>query len=369
MVEEFEAELEGQFGGLGISITFDGVEKAIRVEQPIVGTPAFEAELRSGDLIVKIREESTGVVTKTEDFETVHDAVSVLRGEPGTKVTITVISGDTGKKRNVTITREIITIPGVRAVEMADPEHHIGYVYVPYFSKRMVEDLASAIRDLKEQGAKGLVLDMRFNPGGLLSEARACANLFLDRGVIVKVKGRKGTGEMIRARRGKKYRDLSLVLLVNRYSASGAEIVAAALRDHGRAVVVGEPTFGKASVQTLIDNPHDGSAIKLTIARYYTPKGELIEETGVKPDIEVTLSDEDMARLPRHLGRKTEYPPRPPEEAAPEVNDTGEAEPEGEEEEEEFHDIQLERAVDVLREVLAGRAIGSARRAVAAPAG
>jgi len=366
MVDEFEADLAGEFGGLGIQIRFDPIKKVVIVEQPIAGTPAFRQGVLPGDFIVEAKEEPDGELVKTEDFKTVHDAVRVLRGEPGTRVTVTVIHGEGGEKERITITREIIKIPGVRAVEMISTEQKVGYIYIPYFSKPMVADLKAAVRDLKEQGAEGLVLDMRLNPGGLLRAAEECVDLFLEGGRIVSVKGRDDLEEVHTASRRAQFGDMPLVLLVNRFSASGAEIVAAALRDHGRAKVVGETTFGKASVQTVIENPTmEGSAIKLTIARYYTPKGELIEEHGVSPDpgCELELSEDDTRRLARYLSRKTEYPPVQEEtEAAAgaaaaetERAPAGDAAPEAEPPDEEFVDEQLALAVRILGETLAAR--------------
>jgi len=350
MVKEFEADLEGQFGGLGIQITWDPVNKGIRVEQPIAGMPAFREGVLAGDLIVQVKEEATSAVTKIEDLQTVHDAIRVLRGKPGTKVTITVIHGESGKKEDLTITRELIRIPGVRAVEMIDGARKIGYVYVPYFSKPMAEDLRKAIRDLENQGARGLVIDLRLNPGGLLKAAEECADMFLRGGVIVRVRTRDGSEEVHKARRGTVFGDIPLVILINRFSASGAEIVAAALRDNGRAKLVGEPTFGKASVQTVVENPTmPGTAIKLTVARYYTPNGELIEGKGVPPDVEVKLPEEETRKLARHLSMKTDYPPPSPEKLAARATEGEEEEPQPQE---LLRDVQLERAVQVMAELL-----------------
>lgn len=367
-VEEYEADLEGKFGGLGIQITFDAINKVVRVEQPIAGMPAFRLGVLAGDIIVQAKEESTGVVTKAEDFKTVHDAVKILRGEPGSKVTITVLHGETGKREDITITREIISIPSVRAVEMVDPERKIGYVYLAYFSKSMADDLRKAIRDLERQGAKGVILDLRLNPGGLLKTAEDCADLFLRGGTIVSVKGRDGVEEVHSAHRTAPFADIPIVVLIDRFSASGSEIVAAALRDNGRAQLVGEATFGKASVQTIIRAPSAlGGAIKITIARYYTPKGELIEGKGVAPDVELKLSDEDTRRLARELSMKTEYPPLSPEKIAAENEKAAKAE---EKPLEPFKDVQLARAVDVMAGLLGETpAAPAAAEAAAVPAG
>jgi len=377
-VQEFEADLEGEFGGLGIVIAWDAVNKVIRVEQTIAGTPAARHGVLADDVIVQAKEESTGEVTKTESFKSVHDAVKVLRGAPGSKVTITVLHGEGGAKEEITLTRELIKIPGVRAVEMVDAEREIGYIYIPYFSKPMVDDLRKAIRDLEGQGARGLILDLRLNPGGLLKAAEDCANLFMRGGVIVSVKGRDGVEEVHRARRTAPFPDVPIVLLVDRFSASGAEIVAAALRDSGRAKVVGESSFGKASVQTIIDNPTiPGTAIKLTIARYYTPKGQLIEGKGVPPDVEVKLSEDDTRKLARELSMKTEYPPISPERAAAiekraAEREKGSAEPTEpatpEKKEEPFKDVQLARAVEVMAQMLGGKTTAPAGLEAAAAA-
>jgi carboxyl-terminal processing protease len=368
MVKEFEADLEGEFGGLGIQISFDAVKKVIRVEQPIAGTPAFRQGVLPGDLIIKVKEDATGQEVKTEEFKTVHDAVKVLRGEVGTKVTITVIHEDDGKKEDITVTREVITVPGVRAVDIVDAKDQIGYIYIPYFSKPMVKDLRAAMDDLQDKGARGVVLDLRLNPGGLLKAAEDCADLFLKGGQIVRVKGRTGPEEVHTARKTAPFDEVPLVVLVDRFSASGAEIVAAALRDNGRAALVGEATFGKASVQTLIDNPQDGSAVKLTIARYYTPNGELIEGKGVQPDVIVELSDDDTRQLARQLSRKTEYPPPLPG-ARPRTSEEAEK-PTEQQPEKPFEDVQLAKAVEVMREMLSGRTpaqIAAAHKAPSEP--
>ena len=355
MLQEFEADLEGEFGGLGIQITFDPHGLLRRVEQPIAGTPAAKQGVVEGDLIIKVLEESTQVETKTEDFKSVHDAVKLLRGKPGAKVTITIVHETGGEERDITITRAKIRVPGVRAVEMIDLEQKIGYIHVHYFSKPTPRDMVAAIRDLDGQGLKGLILDLRLNPGGLLEAAEQCVDFFLDADAdIVTIKDRSGAEETHRTKHRALFGDVPLVLLINRYSASGAEILAAGLRDHDRAVLVGEPTFGKASVQSLYTNPHDRSGIKLTIAHYYTPAGRLIERKGVEPDVEVKLSDEETRKLARHLSRKTAYPPLPPDEPEPaegEGTEGEEAEPE-----EEFRDVSLERAVEVMADLLAGRA-------------
>lgn len=382
MSKEFKEDTRGEFGGLGIQINFLPLKKVVRVEQPIPGTPAFKAGVLAGDFIIRIREESTGKVTNTSEFKNIYDAVHILRGKVGTRVTITVVHGEGGDREDITIKRGIIKIPGVRAAEIIDPEHGIGYVYIPHFHARMVRDLKGAMAELLDKGVKGVVIDLRFNPGGLLDAAREMADLFLEEDlVIVSTRGRDGRDEhVLTTRRGEVYPGLAVAVLVNRSSASASEIVAAALKDHARAVVVGESTFGKASVQNLFDCPDDKGTIKLTVARYYTPNGVLIQDRGVKPHVELKLSDKDYRRLARHIAEKADFATSDEEDDAPPDEEPGEpggegpaeledyepaepeaqepAEGEGDEEteegEEEFEDVQLARALGELFKIMSG---------------
>jgi carboxyl-terminal processing protease len=326
------------------------VKKAVLVEQAIPGTPAFSGGVLPGDMIVEIREGDSEESIKTEDFEDVHDAVRVLRGEPGSKVTITVIHEADGSLEDLTLERALIKIPGVRATHMVDADRKIGYLYLGYFHEKTGSDLKQALEQLREEGAQGVVIDLRFNPGGLLTSAVEVSDMFLDGGVIVSTEGRQSPEEVLRARSGEQYPGLALVVLVNRFSASASEIVAAALGENGRAAVVGEPTYGKASVQTLLPDPLTGGAVKLTTARYYTPRKLLIESEGVKPDPDriVELTNEDIIKLRDDLARKVEYPARL--ETDEEATEGDDAEPE-----EEWHDLQLEKAVEVLAGMVSGQ--------------
>lgn len=353
MLKEFRQEIEGEFGGLGVKIRFNSAKKAVEIEQVLPRTPAAQNGLLPGDLIVEVREGDE--VIRTADFDDVHDAVKVLRGKVGTKVTITVLRADSGERKEITITRAKLTEHSVDFVKLMGPDQKIGYIKLSYFNKKAAEDLEDAINYLHEKGMEGLILDLRFNPGGLLEAARDCAGLFLHDKRIVSTKDRDDAETILYARGGRQYQDLPLVVLVNHYSASGAEIVSAALQDHQRAKLVGEPTYGKASVQKVIDNPHDKSGIKLTIAYYYTPNKELIEGKGVKPDDEVKLSDDDTRRLLRHLARQVQYEPIPREDEEPEQVELKDEGGSGTDEtaEEEFADLQLERALEVLVQALA----------------
>ena len=392
--EEFEADTKGEFGGLGVTIRYLPVKKAVLVEQAIPGTPAFAAGILPGDMIVEVQDDATGEKYETADFTDVHDAVRILRGEPGSKLTVTVVHEKGSVVEDVPITRAVIKIPGVRAVRMIDPEDKIGYIYVAYFHERTVADLKKALDDLRSQGAKGVVLDLRFDPGGLLKAAEEFADLFLKNGdVIVSTEGKHEPEKVFHAQYNDSYPDLSLVVLVNRFSASASEIVAAALGENGRATVVGEPTYGKASVQTLMDDPNTHGAVKLTTAHYYTPLKHMIEGKGVQPaeDDTIKLSDEDLVKLRVELSKLTSYPPPLPGQAGEMEEQESAAEPAAEPEkaqaeqpaggaetetaakpEEPFDDVQLDRAVKVLSQIMANRAApapAAAQAAVPVPQG
>jgi len=350
-LEEFEGDTKGEFGGLGIQIRFLPEEKVLRVEAPIPGTPAFRLGVLAGDIITRVREESTGQVYETSKFKDIHEAVRILRGEPGTKVTIFVVHKGAQEEEPITITREIIKIHPIRPGRMVDEKWKVGYLYVPGFHERTAADLRKAIRELKKQGMKALVLDLRFDPGGLLNSAVEVADLLLPKGKpVVSVRGRSGPHFAFQARTGDLLDGAPLALLVNRHSASASEIVAGAIKDNGRGRIVGEKTYGKGSVQTIVHLAPGQGALKLTTARYYTPSGVCIEDKGVEPDVEVQLTDEQIRQLARQIARYVDRvqpePQEPPQETAP-------AKPEPENADEgkskgQFRDIQLEQAVEVL---------------------
>ena len=351
-LEEFEGDTKGEFGGLGIQIRFLPLEKMLRVEQPIPGTPAFRLGILTGDIIIRVKEEATGETIETSQFKDVHDAVRVLRGEPGTKVTITVVHEGTGKEEDITLERAIIKIPGIYAPQMIDDNWKIGYVYVPAFHERTVEDLKNAIQQLQGQGLKALILDLRFNPGGLLPSAIDISDLFLGDVVVVSTHGRASPDFTFRARADDILKDAPLVVLLNRHSASASEIVAGAIKDNGRGIVIGETTYGKGSVQTVIPLRDRQGALKLTTAFYYTPSGVCIEKTGVSPDVEIKLTDQELRGLARKLAALADLSaqPGPKQQAPPKPQGPG-----GEQEtpkEAPFRDVQLERAVDILIGIL-----------------
>ncbi|MGE5189778.1 MAG: S41 family peptidase [Gemmatimonadota bacterium] len=277
MLKQVEVETKGVFGGLGIEIGVkDGV---LTVIAPIEDTPAFRAGLKAGDKIVRIEKESTRDMTVT-------DAVKKLRGEPGTKVTISVMREGLTEPRDYTITRDIIKIRSVKSKDMGDG---IAYVKLIQFQQDTSAELEKALEAAGKgkEGIRGLVLDLRNNPGGLLDQAVKVSDEFIESGLIVYTDGRiESQKYKYFAHKEGTYTAFPIVVLVNAGSASASEIVAGALQDHGRAILLGSKTFGKGSVQTILPL-EDGSALRLTTARYYTPNGRSIQATGIEPDIVV----------------------------------------------------------------------------------
>lgn len=271
-------DTSGKFGGLGIEIS---VRKGIlTVVSPIEDTPAFKVGIKAGDKIIKIEDESTLDMTLT-------DAVDRLRGETGSPVTITVYRKTLDAPKEYTIVRAIIK---VRSVVKKIYRNDIGYVKIRSFSKNTSKDLDAALAEFERKGVSKLVLDVRNNPGGLLNQAVEVSDRFLKKeNLIVYTKGRTDEQNMRFTTHDKVKRvTYPMIILVNGGSASASEIVAGALQDLGRAVIVGTTTFGKGSVQTIIPLT-DGSALRLTTARYYTPSGRVIQENGITPDIIVEM--------------------------------------------------------------------------------
>lgn len=281
MFKEMQEETKGRFEGLGIEITLkDGI---LTVVSPIEGTPAFRAGVLAGDQIIKIDGETT------KNF-TLVDSVKRLRGPRGTKVTITIIREGLPKPKDFTLVREVIPVRSVRHELL---EKNYGYVRISQFQEKTDSDFEKAMKALEEEskGAlKGLVLDLRNNPGGLLDQAVKISDHFIDSGIIVSIDGRREEAKQKwPAHPDGTATRYPLIVLVNGGSASGAEIVAGAIQDHGRGILVGTQTFGKGSVQTIIPLK-DGSGLRLTTARYYTPSGRSIQAKGIVPDIIVKPS-------------------------------------------------------------------------------
>jgi carboxyl-terminal processing protease len=285
---EMQVETSGSFGGLGIEITLR--DDVLTVVAPIEGTPAHRAGLAPGDRIVKI----DGLATKDMQLS---DAVKRMRGKPGTKVTISVMREGWAEPRDFEIVREQIRVQSVRAHDLGGG---VGYLRIRQFQEQTGHDVEAALDRFAKNGTKALVLDLRNNPGGLLTSAVEVAEKFIDDGkLIVYTEGRVRNQNMRFSAHAKKaYTSLPMVVLVNQGSASASEIVAGALQDYGRAVLVGTQTFGKGSVQTIIPLS-DGSGLRLTTAKYFTPKGRSIHGKGITPDIVVEAPKEPAGTPPR----------------------------------------------------------------------
>ena len=374
MLRQVEVETKGTFGGLGIEI---GVKDSVlTIIAPIEDTPAFRAGLQAGDKIVRIENESTREMS-------VMDAVKRLRGEPGTKVTIWISREGLPEPRSYAITRDIIKIRSVKAKSLGDG---IGYIKLTQFQQDTDGELEKALQaQTKEKGGlKGLVLDLRNNPGGLLDQAVKVADRFVESGLIVYTDGRLENQKFkYFAHKEGTHIGFPIVVLVNAGSASASEIVAGALQDHGRAILLGTPTFGKGSVQTILPM-EDGSAIRLTTARYFTPNGRSIQAKGIEPDIVVTdgreapeghlgpLREKDIER---HLRGDGEAGGAAPEKAKPPAPKEKKEEPSGktngkkeaaapeEPKKGEAKDPQLDRAVELLKgwEIFKSRFIDKAK--------
>ena len=267
----------GQFGGLGIEV---GMENGfVKVISPIDDTPASRAGIEASDLIIKLDDKAVKGMT-------LNDAVKIMRGKPNTDIVLTVVREGEPKPLIFTITREIIRVKSVKN-RMLEPG--FGYVRITNFQSRTTSDLLKAISDLqKEQNLEGLVLDLRNNPGGVLNGAVGVSDAFIDKGLIVYTEGRvDDSSHRYNATPGDSLNGAPLVILINGGSASASEIVAGAMQDHKRAIIVGTKSFGKGSVQT-IQELHNGSAVKLTTARYFTPNGRSIQAKGIEPDIKLS---------------------------------------------------------------------------------
>ncbi len=282
MVEE---ETAGNYEGVGIMLGME--DSKLTVISPIKDTPADKAGIKTDDTIIKVDKKSTKNMT-------INQAVKLIRGPKGTTVVLTIERKGEKEPLEFELERAKIETPNVSSKIVEDD---IGYVHLHFFGGGSADRVKEAVEELKDQGAKGIILDLRNNPGGLLDESIDVASVFMDSGVVVKIKERKGAEQVFRTR-GHADSKIPLVILVNKGSASASEIVAGAIQDTDRGVVVGETTFGKGSVQD-VRRLSDGSGILITIAQYFTPKGRSLHKKGVKPDEvvktdkEVPLKDED----------------------------------------------------------------------------
>jgi len=324
-----QEDTEGKFGGIGVTIGMK--DNILTVIAPIEDSPGFRAGLQSGDRILAIE----GV--KTQGMP-IPEAVRRLRGEKGTPVRITVLGRQAEEPREVSLVRSDIVVPCVKGARIL--RNGVGYLRITQFSAPAAAEVAAALDTLVKANARALVLDLRGNPGGLLISAVDIAQLFLERGALVVTTRGRDDGDKVE-NRGKgdvHWTRAPMVVLIDRGSASASEIVAGALQDHGRAVLVGETSFGKGSVQSVIRLRPDGKrAIRLTTAHYYTPSGRLIHEKGIDPDIRVSVTADEWRRA--QVRRSHEEAPE------------GYSEPEKKEYRNAV-DAALERAADVLDAVL-----------------
>ncbi len=343
----------GKFGGLGITI---GIKDSIlTVIAPMEDTPAFRAGLLSGDKIVEINGDST-------DGLSLEDAVKKLRGDPGTKVKVKIFRPKTQLMKEFELERAIINVPSIKDTRVLDGG--IGYVRMLQFGEETADDLQAALDTLEKQKVKALVLDLRSNPGGLLTAAVEVGQKFLRRGdLIVFTRGRDNRMERsYRARARRTFPDVPMAVLINGYSASASEIVAGALQDNRRAVLVGEKSFGKGSVQSVLPQ-EGGTAIRLTTAKYYTPSERVIHEVGIEPDVVVPMSVENWRNvvLARNRAETTNglqsaasmdegWTAGGDEEALPNLD--VQTPPEEDVDLDKVADPQLDRACDMLRGIL-----------------
>ena len=348
--KDLKIQTDGEFGGLGITVgQRDG---ALTVIAPMEGTPADKAGVKAGDIILKINKQSTLNMT-------IDEAVNIMRGKPNTSIELTLVREGSPKPLTISIIRDIIKIESVYS-KMIENEN-ILYVRVVNFDKNIVGDVQEAIN--KHKNVKGIVLDLRNNPGGLLNQAVGLVDIFVDEGIIVSQKGRvESENAEYKATKSGTNTKLPLVVLVNGGSASASEIVSGALQDHKRAIIIGEKTFGKGSVQAVLPVV-DNEAIRLTIARYYLPSGRTIQAEGVVPDITVypgevpakaneqTLKEKDLKKhlegeLKKVDENKTEVKETKPKAKTKEKT---KADKEIVSQENLFKDLQLKSAVDAIK--------------------
>jgi len=366
-VSQFRTSVESEFGGLGIQVTFDSGK--LQVISPIVDSPAYKAGVISGDWIVAIDGK------KTEDLS-LDDAVKLMKGAVGTEAKLTVVHPGKTERVEIPVERaqvHVATVLGYRHAKddrwdfMYDDAKKIGYIRLTAFSRSTADELKEALQDLTDRGMKGLVLDLRFNPGGLLRSAIDVSDLFVKSGKIVSTEGRNTVSQSWDAKEEGTFGDFPMAVLVNGYSASASEIVAACLQDHDRAVIIGERTYGKGSVQNVIEMEHGNSILKLTTASYHRPNGKNIhrfpdakeeDEWGVLPDdgYKVEFSDREMFLLlrdqqEREIVRSEAKPVRPVSLIPRRLRGPRQVE---ETPETNMADRQLEKAIEYLTKAIEG---------------
>ena len=351
-MERLRRGVESEFGGLGVQVAIE--EGQFLVSYPLVGTPAFRAGIGAGDAILQVN----GQATKGRSLD---DATALLKGPIGSTVKLQVRHKLNGKEEEVVLKREVIRLDTAigdrRSADdswdfLYDNDRQLGYIRLTSFSRHTAEELGAALAALQKRGMRGLVLDLRFNPGGLVSSAVEVSDLFLEKGKIVSTEGRSAKPRAWEAKVPGTFSGFPMAVLVNRYSASASEIVAAALQDNHRATIIGERTWGKGSVQSIIELEEGKSALKLTTSYYHRPSGQNIHrrpgdpddgEWGVRPDAgcEVKLTDSESAALLKWRRKRDELSSRNPGKspAAPPPSDK-----------------QFEKGLEVVRKKLADKA-------------
>ncbi|MFZ2657042.1 MAG: S41 family peptidase [Victivallales bacterium] len=321
--KELVDDTEGrEFGGIGIVVTFRN--HTLEVIAPMEDTPGFKAGIKPGDMILAIDGQPTSQMT-------LDDCIKLLKGAPGTSVMVTIYRESEDLKKDITIERANIEVSTIKGVKML--EDGIAFLRITQFNLPTAAKLDESLKKLKEQGMQALIIDLRGNPGGLLSSAIEVCSRFLDAGeLVVSTEGRLPNQKLeYRALRCDKYPDIKIGILVDANSASASEIFAACLQDYKKAILIGDKTFGKGSVQTVFALPENGGAIRLTTAKYYTPSHRVIHENGVEPDIKVPLSLKTRDKI---------YTQR--------LSYSGVVKPEGAN---TTKDVQLERAIEIMKGV------------------
>ena len=335
--QDLNVQTSGEFGGLGISVGMR--DNALTVIAPIQDTPADKAGVKAGDIILKLDEKATMGMN-------IDEAVSIMRGKPKTSITLTILRKDEPKPLEIKIVRDIIKVQSVFTKHIDDDILHI---HVSSFDKKVVSGVKEALQ--KNPKAKGLILDLRNNPGGLLNQAVGLVDLFVDKGVIVSQKGKVATENIqYKAKSNSINSTIPIVVIVNGGSASASEIVSGALQDLNRGVVVGEKTFGKGSVQAVLPVGNE-EALRLTVARYYLPNGRSIQAEGVTPDITiypgvVTQEENGLVFKESDLAKHLEND-KPKKQIKKETKQTDKIA-----KEDLYQDAQLKSAVDILRALI-----------------
>jgi carboxyl-terminal processing protease len=368
--KSFKKQIEGKFGGVGMTVEIDDESKRLKVVAPMVGTPAYSAGVMAGDLILDID-------GKTTEGITIDKAVEALQGQPGTPVKLNVLHEDEEKGEVLTLTRAIIEVPSVMGDRrkpndewdfMLDKDKKIGYIRITNFIQDTTDHVKDALEELKKDGMKGLILDLRDDPGGLLSAAVEISDLFVEEGKIVSTRGRNTAEKTFEAHKEGTYSGFPMAVLVNHNSASASEILAACLQDKDRAVVIGERSYGKGSVQNILDLEDGNSVLKLTVATYWRPSGKNIhrfknakdtDEWGVTPSpgLEVKLNREEyhdwfLARRDRDFLSSRNKPraekPKAEEKDKPKAEEKDKPKADKKDAPKPFNDKQLDKAVAVM---------------------